>query len=168
MKRVRAGLGVEVDHATGESSILRAKVVCLYFEFLNGILRGDHCDYVEISAICRRAVDEDLALPGLASADLKISQSEGICADWTACRGIARRGLTLWHNARHNCHQRQRVASIQRKLGDTSLFDDLPERVRFGLEQRHFRSHLDCFGLCSNRQLDIHPESALDLHEDWL
>src|SRR4030095_1693107 len=122
METVRARLCVEVDNAAGEPSILRAKVICLYFEFLNGILRGDHCDHVEISPIRRCAVDENLTLPRHAATDLKVSQSEGVGTNWTARRGIASRGLTLWHNTRHHSHQRQGVAAIQRHLGDTALF----------------------------------------------
>src|SRR5690348_8451456 len=99
MVRVRAAPGVEVDHATGKTAILRAKIVGLYLEFLDGVLRGDDGDNVQVCPVCWHAVNQDLALPGHASANLKVSQSEGIRANGIARRGIASRGLALWHNA---------------------------------------------------------------------
>src|SRR6266404_688136 len=93
---------------------------------------------------------------------------ERISSDGIAPRGIARRRVALWHNARHQTDQRQRIAAVQWQLSDRPLFDHLPQRGRFGLEQRHLGSHLDSLGLRPNWQRDIHSQPAFDLHHDGL
>ena len=98
MKRVGARLGIEVDDSASKSPVFWAQIVSLDFEFLNGILRRYYGDHVQIRSIGRHAVDQDLALSGHASANLKISHGEGIRADGAAGRGIATRGLTLRHD----------------------------------------------------------------------
>ena len=83
MKGIAAALGVEVDHAAGKTAILWSKIVGLDFEFLNGVLCGNYSDNVQVRSVGWHAVYQDLALPGHASANLKISQREGICSDGT-------------------------------------------------------------------------------------
>src|SRR5580704_6725483 len=80
MVRVGARLRRKVDDSAGKSPVLGAEIVRLDFEFLNGILRRYHGDDVQVRSIGGHAVDQDLALPGHASANLKISRSEGISA----------------------------------------------------------------------------------------
>ena len=89
VESVSARLCLQVDHSAGKSPVLRAQVVRLDFEFLNGILRGYHGHDVQVRAVGRHAVYQDLALPCLAAADLEISRSEGIGADRIAGGGIA-------------------------------------------------------------------------------
>ena len=49
-------------------------------EFLDGILCGYHGHDIQVRAIGRHTVYQNLALPSLASADLEISRSKGIGA----------------------------------------------------------------------------------------
>jgi len=77
-------IGGEVDDAAGKSPVLGTQIVRLDFEFLDGVLRWYHGDNVQVRSVGRHAVDQDLALPGLASANLKISESERISADGIA------------------------------------------------------------------------------------
>src|SRR5438045_9612699 len=51
---------------------------------------------------------------------------------------------------------------------DVCSSDLLPQRVRFRLEQRRFRAHLDRFVLRPDLQRDVDSEPAFDLHNDWL
>src|SRR5690242_1701353 len=138
MKGIGSAFSVEVDHAAGKTPVLGAKIVGLDLEFLNGVLCWNYGDNVQIRSVGWHAVDQDLALPRHASANLKVSESEGIGADWSARRGIASRGLALRHNAGRHSNQRQRIAAIQRQFRDRSLFHDLPEGICFRLEQGRF------------------------------
>ena len=101
MERVRTRLGGQIDHSASEAPILRPEIVRLNFEFLNGILRGDHSDDVQVCPIGGHAIQKDLALTGLAASDLKIAKSKRISADWASARIIASRGRTLRHYAGH-------------------------------------------------------------------
>ncbi len=89
VKGVCAGLGREVDDSAGKSPVFRAEIVGLDFKFLNGILRRYDSDNVQVRSIGWHAVDQDLALSGHTSANLKVSQGEGVSADGIARRGIA-------------------------------------------------------------------------------
>ena len=131
-------------------------------------MRGYHGHNVQVRSIGRHTIDQDLTLPGHTSANLKISESEGISANGIARRRIASRRGALWHNARHQADECQRVAPVERQLRHGSLFHHLPQRVRFRLEQRRLAGHLDSLGLRSNWQRDIHSQPAFDLHQDWL
>ncbi len=84
MERVCACLGREVDDSAGKSPVLGTQIVRLDFEFLDGVLSWYHGHNVQVRSVGGHAVDQNLALPGHTSADLEISESEGISADGIA------------------------------------------------------------------------------------
>src|SRR5579863_8073403 len=56
VKAIAAALGGHVHHATEKISILWAKVIGLYLELLNRILRGDKRRFMQIVDVQRSAV----------------------------------------------------------------------------------------------------------------
>ncbi len=62
MEAVRARFCREVDHSTGKPAVFRTQVVGLDLEFLDGVLRRDHGDNVQIRSVRRHTVNQNLAL----------------------------------------------------------------------------------------------------------
>ena len=134
MDLVRSRLGRKVDDSAGKPAVLRPQVVGLHLEFLDGVLGRNNGNYIQVRSIRRYTINQNLALTGLASANLKISKRERIGADRVAGRRVPGRRLALRHNAGHHCRQGNRVAAVEGQIGDGSLVDDLPQRVRLRLE----------------------------------
>src|SRR5579863_3993355 len=134
MKLVRSPPCRHVDDAARKPAVLRAQIICLNLEFLNGILGWNDSDHIQIRAISRHAVNQDLALTCLAPTNLKISERKWICTYRVARRRVTGRGLALWNHAWRHCRQCDRVAAVQGHLSHCSLFDDLPQGVRFRLQ----------------------------------
>src|SRR5579859_4859777 len=131
---VRARFGREVDNSAGKPAIFRTQVVGLDFEFLDGVLRWNHGYNVQIRAVRGYPVNQNLALTSHPPAHLEISQRERIGAHRAARRGVPSRGLSLRNDARHQFRQGNRVAAIEGQVGDSSLFDHLPQGVRLRLQ----------------------------------
>src|SRR5438876_3191317 len=89
MKRVRSRFRREIDYSTGETPVFRSQIIRLDLEFLNGILRRDNCHDVQVRTVSRNAVQKNRTLSCLAAANLKISKSKGVRADWISTGRIA-------------------------------------------------------------------------------
>ena len=100
MEIVAAAAGDDINLPGSGAAIFRAVGILRDLEFLNGILRGDDSDHIEIRAVGGHAIDEDLTLSGLAATNLKIASREGIRPHRVAHGRIARRGLALRHDSR--------------------------------------------------------------------
>src|SRR5580692_1212922 len=114
MEAVGTRLRRQINHSAGKAPVLRTQVVGLNLELFNGILRRHDSHHVEIGAVRRHAIDQDLALASLAPANLKISRGKGIRAYWITKRGITSGRLALGHHARCQAYHRQRIAAVER------------------------------------------------------
>ena len=124
MKGIASGLGCEVYHAAREAPKFCAKVVGLNPELLDGVLRRDQRRQVDVADVHRAAVNEGSALVRGAPADLVVAPGKDVSP------GRILHGLALRHHARHERHEVEHVAPIERHLLDFARVNDLAQRGR--------------------------------------
>ncbi len=162
MKRVRSRLGGHVDHAAGIHPKLGGIVVGLNLELLNHVLVGYQLHCVPVRGVDWRTIDQHRALVPVAAPNLIITGSEHILP------GQVARGAALRHNTRHQGHQGENIAAIQRDIRDRLTRDHLPQRSSFRLHHGRLRGDHDLLVNRPNLHGRVHPEYLVHLHHDLI
>ena len=139
VKRVRAGLGRQVDDAAVEAAELGGRAVALDLELLNRVDDREERDLAGLRLQHRDAVEQILVGARPAAVDARQLR-------------VGRQ-----RHAGRERRQRDEGAAVQRQLHDLLVLDDVAEAGGLGAQHRRVRGHRDLLAHVADGQVEVDP-----------
>src|ERR1700723_3645954 len=162
MKIVGAALGAKVENASGDFAPVRANIICLYFEFSDGVLRRNQDGQVDISDIERLTIEVFGALIGKSAADLEVAPCKRILTS----RSLTR--LSLHNHGWRDLDEAEYVAAVQGQFVGVAFFHHLTERGGLRLQEWNVGSDGDRLAGSAHVEPDVNPRRLLHLNNHVL